>query len=113
MEKTKLAPIETYIMVCQLQFLSRVANMDKNWLTSQILNSQAIPQGRCVRGIQTTKCAYKEALTHAGLIEKDNVTASDWIDIMNNDKSTNIIDLIIKKTLELKPGTFKKQKRKE
>ena len=104
MEKTNLAPIETYITVCQLQFLSRVANMDDNQLTCQILNFQAIPQGKCTRGIQTNKRAYKDGLTHTGSIKKGNVTSSDWIDIMNNYKSTNII----KNTLELKPGTFKK-----
>ena len=56
-----------------------------------------------------TKRAYKDALICAGLIEKGNVTTSDWINIMNDDESTNIIE----KALELKAGTFKKRKRKE
>ena len=45
MEKTKLKPIETYITLRQLGFLSRIAKMLEHRLTHQVVNSQAVYQG--------------------------------------------------------------------
>ena len=47
MEKTKLKPIETYIKLRQLRFLSRIAKMPEHRLTRQVVNSQAMPQLVC------------------------------------------------------------------
>ena len=109
MEKTNLKNIEIYITIRQLRFLSRIAKMETTRLTRQVINSQAIPQGKCAKGIQTTKRAYKDALIRAGLIDKKkgNVTTAEWITIMNNDETPEIIE----KTLELKPGSLKKKKK--
>ena len=78
MEKTNLKSIETYITVCQLRFLSRITKMEKTRLTHQVINSQAIPQGKCTKGIQTTKRAYKDALIRAGLINKKKGNERWW-----------------------------------
>ena len=45
MKKTNLKPIETYITICQLRFLTRIAEMPANRLTRQVVNSQAVSQG--------------------------------------------------------------------
>ena len=84
--------------------------MEKTRFTRQVTNSQAIPQGKCARGIQTTKRAYKDldALIRAGLIKKGNIKTSDWIDILNKEDTAGIIE----RTLKLKPGTFKRKKEK-
>jgi hypothetical protein len=69
MEKTKLKPIETYITIRQLRFLTRIAEMPKSRLTRQVVNSQAVTKGKCSRGQQTTKRAYRDALKRAGLCD--------------------------------------------
>ncbi|MCP4747957.1 MAG: hypothetical protein GY874_17745, partial [Desulfobacteraceae bacterium] len=77
MEKTNLKPIETYITVRQLRFLMRIAEMPRNRLTRQVVNSQAVSQGKCSRGQQTTKRAYRDALRRAGLCdEKGDIKTS-------------------------------------
>ena len=70
MEKTNLKNIETYITIYQLRFLSRIMKMETTRLTHQLINSQAIQEGKCAKGIHTTKFAYKDALMSADLFKK-------------------------------------------
>ena len=110
MEKTKLKPIETYITLRQLRFLSRIAKMPESRLTRQIVNSQAVPQGSCSRGQQNTKRAYRDALKRAGLCDKKgDVRTSEWIECMKSKRTAEVIE----KNLDLAPGTFSKEKWKE
>ena len=110
LEKTKLKPIETYITLRQLRFLSRIAKMPESRLTRQIVNSQAVPQGSCSRGQQNTKRAYRDALKRAGLCDKKgDVKTSEWIECMKSERTAEVIE----KNLDLAPGTFSKEKWKE
>ena len=73
MEKTNLKPIAIYITIRQLRFLMRIAEMLESKLTCQVVNSQAVSQGKYSRGQQITKQAYKDALRRAGLCDKQGV----------------------------------------
>ena len=99
MEKTKLKPIETYITLRQLRFLSRIAKMPEHRLTRQVVNSQAVSQGKCTRGQQTTKRALCE--------EKGDIKTSEWIKCLKGTPQ------VIERNLDLEPGSFTKEKWKE
>ena len=104
MEKTNLKPIETYITVRQLRFLMRIAEMPRNRLTRQVVNSQAVSQGKCSRGQQTTKRAYRDALRRAGLCdEKGDIKTSEWIERLKAEETPAVIE----RNLDLEPGSFR------
>ena len=113
MEKTKLKPIDTYITLRQLRFLSRIAKMPENRLTRQVVNSQAsqaAPQGNCSRGQRNTKRAYRDALKHTGLCdEKGDIKTSEWIECLKAEGTPQVIE----RNLDLEPGSFTKEKWKE
>ena len=111
MEKTNLKPIETYITIQQLRLLTRIAEMPENRLTRQVVNSQAVSLGKCSRGQQTTKRAYRDALKRAGLCDKKgDIKTSEWIECLKAKETPDVI----KRNLELEPGSFrKKEKRKK
>ena len=110
MEKTNLKPIETYIVIRQLRFLTRIAEMPESRLTRQVVNSQAVSQGKCSRGQQTTKRAYRDALRCAGLCDKKgDIKTSEWVECLTAEETPADIE----RNLELKPGSFRKRKRKK
>ena len=106
-EKTKLKPIETYITLRQLRFLSRIAKMPENRLTRQVVNSQAVSQGKCSRGQQTTKRAFRDALKRAGLCEeKGDIKTSEWIECLKAGETAQVIE----RNLDLEPRIIHKRK---
>ena len=110
MEKTNLKPIETYITIRQLRFLMRIAEMLESRLTRQVVNSQAVSQGKCSRGQQTTKRAYRDALRRAGLCDgKGDIKTSEWIECLKAEETPADIE----RNLKLEPGPFRKKKKKE
>ena len=62
-------PIETYITIRKLRFLSRITEMPDNRLTRQVMNSQVVSQGKCTSGQQTTKRTYRDTLKRARLCD--------------------------------------------
>ena len=79
--------------------------------TRQVVNSQAVSQGKCTRGQQTNKRAYRDALKRAGLFDKKgDIKTSEWIECL---KAKETPDVIERNLLELKPGSFKKRKTKK
>ena len=84
--------------------------MPESRLTRQVVNSQVVAQGKCTRGQQTTKRAYKDALKRAGLFDKKGVIkTSEWIECLKAKETPNVIE----QNLDLKPGSFRKKKNKE
>ena len=77
--------------------------MPANRLTRQVVNSQAVSQGKCTRGQQTTKRAYRDALKCAGLFDKKgDIKTSEWIECLKAVETS----AVIKQNLGLKPGSF-------
>ena len=111
MEKSNLKPAETYLRVCQLRFLTRIAHMDPSRLPRQVVNSQANANGRCSRNVATTKRAYKMALEKVGLCQNDKggITTQAWIEHLKNPDTAEIIEA----NLGLKHGGTFKRGRKE
>ncbi len=102
--------IETYITIRQLRFLMRIAEMPENRLTRQVINSQAVPQGNCSRGQQTTKRAYRDDLKRAGLCDaKGDIKTSEWIECLKAAETPAVIE----RNLGLESGSFRKKKKKE
>ena len=88
----------------------RIAEMPENRLTCQVVNSQAVSQGKCSRGQQTTKQAYRDTLKRTGLCdEKGDIKTSEWIDCLKAKETPAVIE----RNLELDPGSFRKEKKKE
>ena len=85
--------------------------MPENRLTRQVVNSQAVSQGKCsARGQQTTKRAYRDALKRAGLCdEKGDINTSEWIECLKAEETPAIIE----RNLGLESGSFRKKKKKE
>ena len=80
------------------------------WLTRQVVNSQAVSQGKCSRGQQTTKRAFRDALKRAGLCEeKGDIKTSEWIECLKAGGTPQFIE----RNLDLEPGSFTKEKWKE
>jgi hypothetical protein len=46
MQKSNLKPVETYLRIRQLRFLTRITHMDPSCLPRQVVNSQANANGR-------------------------------------------------------------------
>ena len=108
--KKKLKPIETYITLRQLRFLSRIAKMPEYRLTCQVVNSQAVSQGKCTRGQQTTKRAFRDTLKRAGLCEeKGDIKTLEWIKFLKAGGTPQVIE----RNLDLEPGSFTKENWKE
>ena len=84
--------------------------MPESRLTHQVVNSQAVAQGKYTRGQQTTKRAYKDALKRAGVFDKKgDIETSEWIECLKAKETPDVIE----RNLELKPGSFRKRKYKE
>jgi predicted metal-binding protein len=97
LKKSNLKSAETYIHICQLCFLTRIAHMDPSRLPRQVINSQATANGRCSKNVASTKCAYKMALEEAGLFEKGKcggIKTSLWIECLRNTDTAEKIELI-------------------
>ncbi len=74
------------------------------------MNSQVVSQGKCSRGQQTTKQAYRDALKFTGLCdEKGDIKTLEWIECLTAKETPDVI----KRNLELEPGSFREKKKKE
>ena len=106
MKKSNLKPVETYLRIRQLRFLTRIAHMDPSRLPRQVVNSQANANGSCSRNVATTKRAYKMALEKVGLCqnEKGGITTQAWIERLKHPDTAELIET----NLGLTHGTFKR-----
>jgi hypothetical protein len=86
--------------------------MDPSNLPRQVVNSQAIMNGKCSRNVASTKTAYKMALEKVGLFEKGNsmkITTNLWINCLTNTDTSDRIEA----NLGLTQGSFKKGRKGE
>ena len=68
--------------------------MPESRLTCQVVNFQAVPQGKCSRGQQTTKRAYRDTLKRAGLFDKKgDIKTSEWIECLKAKETPDIDDI--------------------
>ena len=84
--------------------------VQRGWMRCWVKRGHAVSQGKCSRGQQTTKRAYRDALKRAGLCDgKGDIKTSEWIDCLKAVETPTVIE----QNLELEPGSFRKKKKKE
>ena len=106
MKKSNLKPLEMYLHIRQLRFLTHIAHMDPSCLSRQVVNLQANANGNCSWNVATTKRAYKMALEKVGLCQNDKggIMTQAWIERLKHPDTAELIET----NLGLTHGSFKR-----